>query len=513
MSSKHDFIRDAAEADLLTFIKLVAPHRLLGHVHEDVITWWNRTDAKSHQLLLLPRGHQKSMLIAYRVAWEITRNPAVTILYISATSGLAEKQLKAIQDILTSPIYRRYWPEMVNEQDGKREKWTNTEIAVDHPLRKKEGVRDSTVFTGGLTTSLTGLHCDIAVLDDVVVQENAYTKEGRNKVEGQYSLLSSIENPGAKEWVVGTRYHPNDLYGELIDMREEVFDAHGNMTDTRNVYEVYEKPVENLGDGTGDFIWPRSKRSDGKWFGFDVNELARKRAQYLDKRQYYAQYYNNPNPPEGSGIGEEKFQYYERQHIHRVGDTFFFKDDPLSVYASIDFAFSRKNKADFTAIAVIGVDANNNVFVLELKRFKTDKISEYFKHIVDLHEKWNFRKLRAEVSVGQQAIVRELKDQYIKPAGMSLSVDEFRPNRHQGSKEERMASILEPRYDNGSVWHFKGGMCQLLEEELMLENPPHDDLKDSLASAIDVAVAPRHRKSRRKGVRRHKFHSRFGGVS
>ena len=38
---------------------------------------------------------------------------------------------------------------------------------LDHPLRKKENVRDPSIFTGGLTTSLTGLHCDIAVLDDV----------------------------------------------------------------------------------------------------------------------------------------------------------------------------------------------------------------------------------------------------------------------------------------------------------------------------------------------------------
>jgi hypothetical protein len=168
-------IKEAAETDLLTFIKLVSPHRLLGNIHEELIEWWNRSDAKSHQLTLLPRGHQKSIMVAYRVAWEITRNPEVTILYISSTANLAEKQLKAIQDILTSKIYTRYWPDMVNPQEGKREKWTTGEISVDHPKRKLEGIRDPTIFTAGLTTSITGLHCDIAVLDDVIVQENAYT--------------------------------------------------------------------------------------------------------------------------------------------------------------------------------------------------------------------------------------------------------------------------------------------------------------------------------------------------
>ena len=79
MSSKIDQIREAAEADLLKFIRLVHPQRILGHVHEEVIGWWTRKEAKSHQLLLLPRDHGKSALVAYRVAWEITRNPSVRI--------------------------------------------------------------------------------------------------------------------------------------------------------------------------------------------------------------------------------------------------------------------------------------------------------------------------------------------------------------------------------------------------------------------------------------------------
>jgi len=269
-----DQIRQAAEEDLLTFIKLVAPHRVLGQCHEDVITWWNRPDHGDHQMLLFPRDHQKSTLVAYRCAWEITRNPAVTILYISATSGLAEKQLQFIKDILTSPRYRKYWPEMVHPDEGKRAKWTNSEIQVDHPKRAAEGVRDSTVFTSGLTTNITGLHCNIAVLDDVVVNENAYTKEGRDKVERQYSLLASIETTGAQEWIVGTRYHPRDLYGTLMDVSYDIYNEKGEVIESKPVYEVLQKEVEDMGDGTGEFLWPRMQRGDGRWFGFNTQILA-----------------------------------------------------------------------------------------------------------------------------------------------------------------------------------------------------------------------------------------------
>jgi hypothetical protein len=193
--------KERAENDLEFFINLVHPKRVLGDVHKEVIKWWTRGQAKSHQLVLLPRDHQKSALIAYRVAWEITRNPAVRILYISATSNLATKQLKFIKDILTSDTYRDFWPEMVNPQEYLREKWTETEISVDHPARKDENVRDPTVFTAGLTTTITGLHCNITVLDDVVVKENAYTEEGRTKVEECYSLLASVGEGEYREWM------------------------------------------------------------------------------------------------------------------------------------------------------------------------------------------------------------------------------------------------------------------------------------------------------------------------
>jgi hypothetical protein len=245
-------------------------------------------------------------MIAYRAAWEITKNPAVTILYISSTSGLAEKQLKFIKDILKSPVYQRYWPDMIHPDEGKREKWTSSEIMVDHPIRVSEGVRDATVFTAGLTTGITGLHCNIAILDDVVVKENAFTAEGRKKVSDQYSLLSSIETTK----VVGTRYHPKDLYGKILEISEDIYSEDGDLVDTQLVYEVMQEEVEDQGDGTGAFLWPRQQRGDGMWFGFNTQILARKRAKYLDKTQYHAQYYNNPNDPGNEDIDSSLFQYY-----------------------------------------------------------------------------------------------------------------------------------------------------------------------------------------------------------
>lgn len=516
LSPERDARRKLAESNLEEFIALVHPLRLLGNIHREIIRWWTSEGAHNHQLLLLPRDHMKSALIAYRVAWELTRDPTLRILYISSTSNLAIKQLKFIKDILTDSKYRMYWPDMVNREETKREKWTEREIAIDDPRRRAESIRDPSIFTAGLTSNIVGLHCDIAVMDDVVVQNNAYTEEGRDKVIDQYSLLASVETVGAKEWVVGTRYHPSDLYSDLQSMEVVKYDEYGHKLDANPMFDSREWAVENVGDGTGEFVWPRQKRDDGKWFGFDSDTLAVKRGQYLNKLHFRAQYYNDPHDASSSPINRDVFQYYDPAHINKFNYNWFFKREKLTVVAAVDFAYSLNKKADYTSIVVLGVDGLNNYYILDIDRFKTVKVSDYYSHILQLYEKWGFRKIRCEVSVAQKVIIEDLKDNYIRPNGLSLSIDEFRPSRWTGSKEERIMSILEPRYANKQIWHYPTGNTQVLEEELMFQNPAHDDVKDALASAIDFAYgkAPINYMSQRKAQQpTYTYHNKFGGVA
>jgi hypothetical protein len=403
---------------------------------------------------------------------------------------------------------------MINKNENDRELWTKSEISVDHPKRKAEAIRDPTVFTGGLTTGLTGLHCDVAVLDDVVVPENAYTEEGRETVSRQYSLLSSIEGSDMEEWVVGTRYHPKDLYAQMLEMRNEVYDESGeNVVDYESVYSTFQRQVEDVGDGTGTFLWPRQVRSDGKEFGFSAQILARKRAKYIDRTQFRAQYYNDPNSGDGIGVDRSKFQYYSNKHLTCDGGTWYINGHKLNLYASVDFATSTGNRSDYTAIVVVGIDRDRNIYVLDVDRFRTDKISEYYKHILELHTKWGFRKLGAEVTAFQKAIVNDLRDSYFRPNGLYISIEELKHTKQQGSKEERINAILEPRYDNMSMWHFKGGHCQTLEDELVMQHPPHDDCKDALAAAVSIAIPPMGIVGRDRQLKSNVVYGKFGGVA
>ena len=508
--------RDLAEADLEEFIKLVQPKRWLGNIHREVIKWITSQGSTRHRLLLLPRDHMKSSIAGLWTVWRLTKDPTLRVLYISSTSNLATKQLKFMKDIFTSDVYRLYWPDMVEKEEAKREKWTEREISLDHPARKEAYIRDPSIFTAGLTSNIVGMHADIIVPDDIVVSTNAYTLEGREKVQEQMGHLSSIGGTDYESLIVGTRYHPLDYYANVISMEIESHDELGNVISRESLYEVKEYPVETAGDGTGEFLWARSKSPDGKWYGFDSKVLADKRAQYLNKTHFRAQYYNDPHDIDSSPIQRSLFQYYDQNYLLRKDHQWFFKRERINVFASVDFAYSLSKKADYTSIVVIGVDGNQNYYVLEIDRFKTDKISDYYNRILKLYEKWGFRKIRAEVSVAQKVIVEDLKENYIRKNGLTLTIDEYRPSRWQGSKEERIMSTLEPRYANKQIWHYQGGNVQQLEEELVFANPSHDDIKDALASAIDFAQGKSpvdlfNRKQSQQTM--FQYHARFGGVS
>lgn len=509
-------IREMAKADLFTFARLVHPGYMYGDIHKEFYRWiqdynlYGMGDGlSSNKLIMLPRAHLKSHMVATWCAWMITRHPEITIFYVSATAELAIVQLSAVKNILESSVYQRYFPEYIHPQEGKREKWSEAKIHIDHPRRRQEGIRDATVATAGLTTNTTGWHADVIVADDLVVPENAYTEKGREDVSKKASQFTSIRNAGGFTLACGTRYHPSDIYDTWRKQTYELYDDDGVVLDYSPVWDIKEYAVEV----DNRFIWPRVIRPDGKAFGFDLQVLARIRAEYEDKVQYYAQYYNNPNDPGSARISDDKFQYYEPKHLSFDGH-WYYKDKRLNIYAAVDFAYTTGRRSDYTAIVVIGMDADGDVYVLDIDRFKTDRSIEYYKHIRSLHSRWHFKKLRAEVTAAQIIIVNDLKD-FIKKDGMTISIDEFRPSSREGTKEERIAAALEYRYENLQMWHFQGGYTPVLEEELKQARPAHDDVKDSLASAVSIAVKPSQKRSGAFFNKSNRLptHGRFGGIA
>jgi hypothetical protein len=223
-------VRERAMNDLSYYAYLMNPGYMYGDIHKEFYRWMqdyklfgHNDELGANKLIMLPRGHLKSHMVAVWTSWMVLRHPEVTVLYISATSELAIIQLDAIKNIMCSAVFQRYFPEYIHPERGKRKKWTSFKIIVDHPYRTREGIRDETIKIAGLTTNTTGWHADIIAADDLVVPENAYTEEGRESVSKKSSQFTSIRNTGGFTMACGTRYHPNDIYAVW---KEQIYDVY-----------------------------------------------------------------------------------------------------------------------------------------------------------------------------------------------------------------------------------------------------------------------------------------------
>jgi phage terminase large subunit-like protein len=463
----------------------------------------------------MPRAHLKSHCIAVWCVWAITRDPTTTIVYLSAGEDLATVQVAAIKNMMTSDRYRALWPEMLHKEEGKRDKWTAWSFNVDHPKRKEMGIRDLTIIVKTVKANATGLHCDSLVFDDVVVPGNAYTEIGRKEVKAAVSQFASIKNPGGITKAVGTIYHPDDVYRDFQAATYKEYDEETReFGDDLNLWEVNKSVVESFGDMTGEYLWPRTINPyDNKPYGFNPQTLAQIQAQYFsvgENAQFYAQYYNDPNDPSSEKVSRESIQYYKPEHVVFNDGHYYYKDRRLALTAAMDVAWTVNKGSDYTAICVIGTDFENNTYVLGLERFKTQDFNVYYDHVVGLHHQWGFRKLFIETNAGGTLVANEVK-RLLRQNGANLVVEGKAAVGQEGKKEEKHNALLIPRVKNGTVYFSKGGLTSVAIEEIVLERPPHDDLKDVLTLAISKATAPARPTYSTIDKKPVKFNSRFGG--
>lgn len=516
-SNKLQELKQFYENDLWEFAKYINPNYVYGEIHEKVFRWLTDPEACKKQLLLLPRGHLKSHCIAVWTVWTITRQPWCSILYVSAGEELAKAQVYSIKNMLTSDNYRLLWPEMIHEEDSKRDKWSAWAINVDHPARKERGTRDYTLFVRTVKSNATGLHCSHLVFDDVVVPGNAYSPAGRQEVSGAISQFASILNPGGEIKAVGTRYHPKDIYGKFDVAKRRVYnDLTGEYIGDEKVWDILEEKVETAGDMTGDYLWPRTRcPKNGEWYGFSLNVLAEIRAQYEsvgEVTQFYAQYYNDPNDPDSNRLQYSDFSYYNKEKLKNTMGAWYMMERPLYVSAAMDVAWSEGESSDYTAIAVVGTDSEGFIYVLDLVRFKTQDFEQYYREVKRLHDYWHFRKLRIETNSGGRLVANQLES-FVRREGRHLQIEPNYVSAGGGKKFERHAAVLEWRYKQRYIKHFKGGLTPDLEDEVVMARPPHDDLEDALCAAIEISKTPSARGSK-MGMKRDNVivaSSKFGG--
>jgi predicted phage terminase large subunit-like protein len=193
---------------------------------------------------------------------------------------------------------------------------------------------------------ITGLRADLALIDDPVKsREEADSEARRNRVwEWFQDDLRTRLRPGAAIVVVQTRWHQDDLSGRLLEAQ-------------RDQWRVVSLPAEAeaddpLGRAPGEMLWG----DDG--YGYAAS-LARVKAE-ASTRSWSALYQQRPVPDTGD--------YFQRQWLHEADGL---PDRAtMQVYGGSDYAVTAGG-GDFTVHAVVGMDPDGRLWLLDLWRGQT----------------------------------------------------------------------------------------------------------------------------------------------
>jgi len=143
-----------------------------------------------------------------------------------------------------------------------------------------------------------------------------------------------------------------------------------------------------------------------------------------------------------------------------------------SVVFGLDLALSTKQRADYTALVVAGVDRADRRWVLAAYRHRK-AWPETFARILSLNDTWRPAVIQTEQVSFQELAVREMID-----AGLPVTTMVPR-----GDKESRFA-VIHQRYALGLVWHNEALDSEYESEMLSYPLSEHDDWIDSTTLAL-----------------------------
>jgi hypothetical protein len=202
-------------ADL--FILRYFPHRIDGleDFHYDLV---NTSLNEVRGLVLYPAGHGKTTLVSTILPiLKLCRDPDWREAIIAKNDTEAEAIMAVIQSELVDNdlLVKDFGP---FKPTDNAKPWALGRLMVEKRTRRAKEATIA-VFGSGAKTVL-GYRTDHTTCDDVITGENSATPTQREKIRNWFDLSveTGPEHEDSGLTVVGTRFDPSDLYGDLKEM-------------------------------------------------------------------------------------------------------------------------------------------------------------------------------------------------------------------------------------------------------------------------------------------------------
>ncbi|VTS08533.1 terminase large subunit domain-containing protein [Tuwongella immobilis] len=350
--------RRQARRDLLEFVRYTKGdyepnwhHASIARKLDDLAT-----GRITRLMVFAPPRHGKSELVSRRFpAYLLGSHPNTSIIACAHTAELASDMNRDVQQCIMSPEYQRLFPG-TSLRPGRANSSTF------------ETVSGGRYICAGVGGPITGRGGDMLIIDDIFKNaEEANSPTIRSKIRRWYeTTFRTRAMPGARILITLTRWHPDDLAGQLQALMGS--DRHADQ------WEVLCLPAL-AGDGTPSEIDPRSP-GEALWPArFPVRALMAAKAGCIPA-DWLALYQQAPIREGGNHFRRDWFRRCRVSQFDTPGDSFILmqpdgstrrvKREDCQIIVTADPATSEKEHNDPTAIGVYAMTPSGDLLALSV---------------------------------------------------------------------------------------------------------------------------------------------------
>ena len=411
-----------------------------------------------------PRGTAKSTTtsLIYPL-WKTAFKPSDEDLFIVIISESQAQSINFLSRIKYHLWHSEKYAELFGDMGpATARRWTNNDIILAN------GTRIVAVGTGQRVRGFIegDTRPNLIIIDDFESELNAFTPEARakNKKWITEAVIPSLSDDG-KVVMIGTV------------ISEDCF-----------LYWIKESSAwkvlwYSIWDDNEKSIWPERFPKER------ILQIKEEFESIGNLNGFYQEYMNIAQSPDNAPFKPEWMQLHHNDFEIRNGQGCLVRqiDDeekiiPIEVYCGVDPASSLSVRADYFCIATIGIDNENNKYVLDIVRERLSP-SKQPQKIIDTYMKYKPRRMKIETTGYQEALRVGVRD-IMKEKGLYI------PGLEKGvkprtRKSERLLSLVPMFARKQFYWRPEDIKGQ--QEFLSYPRGKHDDVMDGIWTALDGA--------------------------